>query len=199
MGRFDMTIMKPDGGSRYDRDLLIAIRSGEPKAHDELVRRHWDAVIRYVYGLTQSVDAAEDFAQETFIRVWERREQWAMDGSVRALVIQIARNLALDGRRIRKLRFERLKERRLSAPPSPTPEELAVAGELAEAIESAIRALPARRREVLLLARWSDLSYDDIASVMGITRRTVANLMSLALADMRAALADHTGEVSATS
>ncbi len=47
-----------------------------------------------------------------------------------------------------------------------------------------------------MLARWSDLSHRDIASVMGISRRTVANLMSMALADLRDALADHIDDAS---
>lgn len=186
------------GTEQPDRDLLIAVRSGEPRAHDELVRRHWAAVIRYAEGLTQSIDAAKDIAQETFIRIWERREQWVPDGSVQALLLRIARNLALDERRSRRVRTGLLAARRPVTLAPPTPAELTQAGDLAEAIDRAVRALPVRRREVLMLARWSDLGYNDIASLMGISRRTVANLMSLALADLRAALADHLDDAAAS-
>jgi RNA polymerase sigma-70 factor (ECF subfamily) len=61
--------------------------------------------------------------------------------------------------------------------------------EMNAAIEHAISLLPARRREVFLLRMMDDLSYEEIAAVMGTSRQTVANQLSRALATLRPALA----------
>ena len=139
----------------------------------------------YAFGLLGSWDKAEDVAQDAFVRVWARREKWSA-GSPGALLHRIARNAALDV----------LKSPRHAAPredpdvlaSDDTPDLDAELAEQDQAVAKAILELPPRRREIFKLVRDSGFSYAEIAEIMGISRQTVANHMSLALSDLRVLL-----------
>jgi RNA polymerase sigma-70 factor (ECF subfamily) len=77
---------------------LERIRSGDSEALGLLLRETWAPLVRYLLTFLDSVEAAEDAAQEAFVRLWEHRERWE-SGSGRAVVFRIGRNVALDLRR----------------------------------------------------------------------------------------------------
>ena len=77
---------------------------------------------------------------------------------------------------------------RLTLASEATPDRDVELSELDQAVASAIRKLPPRRREIFKLVRKSGFSYAEIAGIMGISRQTVANHMSLALSDLRVLL-----------
>jgi RNA polymerase sigma-70 factor (ECF subfamily) len=136
------------------------------------------------------VDAAEDIAQQVFIQLWQRRSEWHFTGSVQSYLYRVARNLALNEQRHQTTRerwSERVRRRGQRRPVRP--DQVVEGRELQEAVDSAIAALPDRRREVFILARFQGLSYREVAEVMGISTQTVANQLSAALADLRHALA----------
>jgi RNA polymerase sigma-70 factor (ECF subfamily) len=135
-------------------------------------------------------DAPEDVVQETFIRLWEHRERWRLEGSVRALLYTITRRAALDQRKRTHRRQRTQAGSREASRNVPTPAEQVEGQELHDAVETVIANLPPRRKEVFILARFDGLSYGQIAEVMGISLQTVANHFSLALADLRRSLAD---------
>jgi RNA polymerase sigma-70 factor, ECF subfamily len=172
-----------------DADLLCRMAADDAGALDMLLERHWAAVFRYVERRTGSRDQAADVAQEVFCRLWERRAAWQADGSVRGLLLRLARNTAVSEHRRQEARarattgYAELYVERSA----PMPAERA---ELRAALERAVAALSPRRREVFLLRMQDDLSYDEIADVMGTTRQTVANQLSQALAALRETLAD---------
>jgi RNA polymerase sigma-70 factor (ECF subfamily) len=179
----------PEPAGASDTALLAGVRGGDARALDALLERYWPAVFAYVLRRTGSRDAAADIAQDVFCRFWERRAGWRPGGSVRGLLFRIARNTAISQHRRGRAReratvgFAELYEDRA---PAPLPAERA---ELRTALERAIAALPARRREVFQLRMVDDLSYDEVAEVMGISKQTVANQLSHALAALRLALA----------
>jgi RNA polymerase sigma-70 factor, ECF subfamily len=172
-----------------DADLLCRMAADDAGALDLLLERHWEAVFRYVERRTGSREQAADVAQEVFCRLWERRATWQADGSVRGLLLRLARNTAVSEHRRQQARaratigYAELYVERSA----PMPAERA---ELRTALERAVAALSPRRREVFLLRMQDDLSYDEIADVMGTTRQTVANQLSQALAALRETLAD---------
>jgi RNA polymerase sigma-70 factor (ECF subfamily) len=178
----------PDGAPR-DAELIRRLAADDAGALDTLLELHWAAVYRYVERRTGSREQAADVAQEVFCRLWERRSAWRADGSVRGLLLRLARNMAVSEHRRQQARarattgFAELYLERAA----PVPGERA---ELRGALEAAVAALSPRRREVFLLRMLDDLSYDEIAEVMGTTRQTVANQLSQALGALRATLAD---------
>lgn len=171
-----------------DLSLIQRVRAGDASALDELLADHWTDLVAYATRILDSPDAAEDVAQETFIRVWERRQRIHPTGSLRPFLYRIARNLALNRSRRLRIRAEWRSNRTPVYPSATGPAQIAEHNELKRAADRAIDALPERRREVFVLARYHDLSYREIAHVMKISPQTVANQMSAALAELREAL-----------
>jgi RNA polymerase sigma-70 factor (ECF subfamily) len=169
-----------------DLQLMRRLRAGESQAMDTLLTRHWEPLLRYCMGLLGSWDSAEDIAQESFVKLWAKRAGWAPDSAASALLHRIARNAALDLLKSPRNAAGQEDPAALIAPGTPA-EEVEVS-ELREAAMRAVSDLPPRRREVFRLARESGLSYAEIGEVMGVSRQTVANQMSLALNDLRVVL-----------
>ena len=171
-----------------DRALTGRLRAGDEGALAELLDRHWRGLLRYAYGLLGDWDRAEDVTQGAYVRMWANRDRWG-DGSLRALLHTIVRNAAFD---VLKSPGHRAATRSLDElTTSGNPEAATELAELEAAVEGAVEALPARRREVFRLVRESGLSYAEVASVTKLSRQTVANHMSLALRDLRTMLRDH--------
>lgn len=183
-----------DGGilddDQRDLALLERLRASDPAALDALLHRYWRPLVSYAARLLPEGEDAEDVAQEALIRIWERRLFLESTTALRPLLYRIARNIALNrkrGWRTRNGWHARLSVTR--RPQSTTPLQETLEHELQQAIDDAIRALPPRRRDAFILARFHDMSYSQIALVMGISAQTVANQISSALSELRRALA----------
>lgn len=173
-----------------DLVLLERIRASDPAALDALLHLYWRPLVSYAARLLPEGEDAEDVAQEALIRIWERRTLLASTTALRPLLYRIARNIALNRKRGWQTRngwHARLGVARRS--PNTTPLQATIEHELQRAIDDAIRTLPPRRRDAFILARFHDMSYSQIAIVMGISQQTVANQISSALSDLRRALA----------
>lgn len=170
---------------------LERIRSGDSEAFGLLLRETWDPLVRYLLTFLDSVEAAEDAAQEAFVRLWEHRDRWE-SGSARAVVFRIARNIALDLRRRAEVRRRWRRDHRygptLLSPP--TPEEEFTGTEVLLRFREALESLPPRRREVFELVRLRGLSHQDAAEVLEVSDRTVANHLRLAMKDLKDMLSD---------
>jgi RNA polymerase sigma-70 factor (ECF subfamily) len=149
-----------------------------------LLNRHWHALVRYSYSILDDWDAAEDVAEEVFVRLWENRENWGLEGSVLGLLFRIARNLSLDEHRQHEAR--RRAADKVPAPGQPpNPAEFTDIKEIHSTLLGALARLPQRRREVFVLVRQHGLSYREAAETLGVAPQTVANHLSMALADLR--------------
>jgi len=175
-----------------DLEILERIRSGDPAALASALDRFWTPLVRYAASVLGEDGAAEDVAQECFVRLWERRETWGLEGSVRGLLFRMARNLALDERRRTGAR-DRAAEGAPARRSAPLPDELAEDAECRALLAAAVEALPDRRREVFVLVRFHGLSHREVAQALDLSPQTVANHLHLALTDLRAALAPRLG------
>jgi RNA polymerase sigma-70 factor (family 1) len=180
-----------------DDELMDRLSEGDREAYAVLLQRYWARLVVYAAEVVEGQDAAQDVAQDTFIQLWRYRERWVKVGSVGAYLYRITRNLALNA-----VRQERAAARKLERTietvgehPSPlTPEDALDQALLRRQVEAAINALPPRRREVFILARYHGLSYADIATAMEISPQTVANQMSHALSQLQQLLSPHLPE-----
>ncbi|HKJ01553.1 MAG TPA: sigma-70 family RNA polymerase sigma factor [Longimicrobiales bacterium] len=172
---------------------LERIRTGDVGALEELLRDAWAPLVRHLTLVLGSPEAAQDVAQEAFVRLWERRERWSA-GSARALVFRIGRNAALDLGRRQAVRNRWAREGRPDPSPfAAGPDEELEAAELRRRVEAALGRMAPRRREVFELVRFAGLSYGEVGDAMELAPQTVANHMSLALRDLRAELSDLMG------
>lgn len=190
--RSDSADRPPQPASEPDGERADTLDSGPIDAvtFPALLERYWDPLSRYAERMLSDADAADDIVQEAFTRLWKRRESWMPGGSVRSYMYGLVRNLLIDEVRTRQRRLKLLDARRTEVTPrAQTPGEVAESEALAAAVEAAIQALPERRREVFTLAHLQDFSYKQIAEIMGVSTNTISNHMTLALQDLRAALA----------
>lgn len=172
-----------------DRELVRRLRYNDATALDELLSLYWADLVRYAWSIVDNIDDAEDIAQQAFLQLWRSRSRLEhRGGGVHSYLLRIARNLSLNEQRRRKVVTKAGPLLQGTAPRQPTPAEVVEGGELQAAVEAALAALPARRREIFTLIRFHGLSYREAAEVMGISPQTVANQLSSALAELRRAL-----------
>ena len=172
-----------------------ALRAGDERAFEALFRAHYDPLCRFVREYVRAPEVAEDVVQGLFVRLWRDHRKHEIRGSVRAYLYVAARNAALN--HIRHERLAHLLSRRWQAAPvdaplpaAPrTPEEELASGEASAAVRAAIDDLPERARLAATL-RWEhQLSYAEIADVMGISVKGVENQLGRIMKSLRASLA----------
>ena len=162
------------------------IHSGDPSALELVLERYWSPLVSYADRLLSDRDAAEDVVQETMLRLWNLRTEWTPSQQLQGFLYRIARNLALNEKSKKEVRRDWVRRSDgETRPRPPTPLELTERAELREVLDEAVEALPARRREVFILARYHGHSYRQIAEIMDISPQTVANQMSAALDELR--------------
>ena len=124
-------------------------------------REHKDAVYRFAWRMTSSLDAAEDIAQDVFISLLRRPDAFDRTrGPLRPFLLGVARNLALKRWR-GESRWEELEDEQFAAQPIDITE-----GETAEMVAKAVRSLPPLQREVLILFEYEELALEEIARVV---------------------------------
>lgn len=171
-----------------DDHLMLGIQQGDQADLGLLMARYRAPLFRYALARLGRRDEAEDVAQDVFVRLWETRTRWKTGSSVRGYVYRIAANLVVDRARRERTRNEtRPWVRHLRSRPS-TPMDDAIHTELREAFEEALAVLPSRRRQAFLLVRFEGLSLKGAGEVMGLTPRTVANHIYLAVFDLEKSL-----------
>lgn len=170
----------------HERQLLHRLRASDSEALNELVGRTWDGLVAYADRMLGSLDAAEDVVQESFVRLWTGRKRWETDGSARAILYRVTRNLTLDERRKRAVR-QRTASLLTRAKPDapPTPLELAEASDLHQSLTTALAGLSDRNREIFILSRFHGLSHAEIAEVLDLAPQTVSNLLNRILHRLR--------------
>lgn len=151
-----------------------------------LYAEHWLGLVRLAALLVGDRAAAEDVVQDAFVQLHRRagtvRDPQAALGYLRTSVVNGARS-ALRRRATARRHLPRLVSR-----DDPPADERVLAGEEQRAAWRALDALPARRRETLLLRYWGDLTDAEIAEAMGVSVTTVRSAASRGTAELRAAL-----------
>jgi RNA polymerase sigma factor (sigma-70 family) len=152
---------------RSDAVLGAALHLGDEAALASLYDRHLPGVYDFLARYLRDPHSAEDLAQTTFVRAWERRETLRKPEGVRAWLFTIAHNLATN-QLTRTRRAEPIEEKFDLAAPEPGPEQEAVTREAAELVWDAASSLEARQYAVLDLCIRRELSTREVAEVMEI-------------------------------
>jgi RNA polymerase sigma-70 factor (ECF subfamily) len=161
-----------------DPVTIRAAMAGDLGAFEELVRAHQVPVWRFLRHLLNDDELAEDVAQETFLRLYQRLPSYRFESRLSTWIFQVARNAGIDAIRSRERRHRRLRE----TPPVPA----AVPGDigLGHELTSAVAALSPKRREVLLLIEVLGLSHREVAEVLGLPVGTVKSRVFAARRDV---------------
>jgi RNA polymerase sigma-70 factor (ECF subfamily) len=182
-----------------DEDLVARAREGDQAAFEQLVRRHQAAVLRAALSAVGSPADADDVAQEAFLLAYQRLRGFRGEATFKTWMLTITWNQAMNHRRKSSRRWRRFVsvETEEGAPFEPahfaatsgTPEELAAHGQLCDAVRGAIRALPHKLRDALLLAQSGEYTYDEIGAMLKSKTGTIKWRVSEARRLVRARLA----------
>ncbi len=145
---------------------------------------HQDALKRFLMRRLGNAALAEDLTQETWLRA-ANADAAAEIGNPRAYLFRIAANLALDHQRHVNRRVEVEAEQGVVdaiADRSPTPDKIVLYRSEFARLLRAVNRLPPRCREVFILAKFEEMTYAEIAEILGISRNTVITHMVAALA-----------------
>jgi RNA polymerase sigma-70 factor (ECF subfamily) len=175
--------------------LVARVRLGDEGAFHSLFEAYYTALCDFAQTYLHSPELAEELVQTVFLRIWEHRVRWEPTTSVRAYLFAACRNQALGVLKHERIVLRAAQRARSeevvlgSGGAAPLPDEAVQAAELARALGSAVDALPERRR-LVVICRWRhQLSYAEIAQVLGISVKTVEVQMGRALASLRKQLA----------
>jgi RNA polymerase sigma-70 factor (ECF subfamily) len=149
-----------------DRDLILRARRGDNDAFGELVTRYQTGVFNVCYRMTNERREAEDLAQETFLRVYSRLDQFDLEREFGPWVRRAAANLCLNHLEAQKVTAELDEDR--DASETSQPEAIVEVRERSEQIRAALMSLPANYRAVVELRHYQELSYDEIATELNI-------------------------------
>ncbi|MHC4175230.1 MAG: RNA polymerase sigma factor, partial [Planctomycetota bacterium] len=177
-----------------DKSLLDAHRQGDKMAFEELLRRYGDIVLGYLMRMSGNREKAEDLFQETFKRVHEKAHTFRGTG-FKSWLFTIATRVAIDGlRRRRRLQVVSLNQKLdcanssgqescavVVADNSYEPSQEAIRAEQTQQVRQAVESLPAKQRATLVLAYYQQLSYPEVAEVLGCSIGTVKTQMYRAL------------------
>jgi len=156
--------------TRADNVLMQKIRDGDLAKMAVLFERHHRALFRYFLRLTGNREASEDLVQDVFFRMLKYRHSYQDGSPFTAWMYQVARNAHLDGVAKRKgetpLDAERAEGRIELASAEPDPSEILRRRQDLSLLRRALAALPVDKREVLVLSRFQNLKYEQIADIL---------------------------------
>jgi len=177
-----------------DKTLMLAVKAGDLDQFGVLFQRHHNAIFAFFYRMTADASTSEDLTQEVFIRMLKYRNTFGEDSDLRGWMYQIARNLRADHFRHRVPQAALLQEIQADhASPSQRLEQK----ERVAVLHQALLALPEDRRELLILARYEEMKYEQIAALLSIEVGAVKVRVHRALRELREMFFKMSGEETA--
>ncbi|HZM21039.1 MAG TPA: sigma-70 family RNA polymerase sigma factor, partial [Anaerolineales bacterium] len=149
-----------------DRDLILRARRGDAEAYGELVTRYQTSIFNVCYRILHERGEAEDLAQESFIRAYDRINTFDIEREFGPWIRRVAANVCLNHLESQPKSVELNDER--DAGESQRPEAVMEVHERSEHIRRALASLPPHYRLVIELRHYQELSYDEIAGELDI-------------------------------
>ncbi|MEI7551892.1 MAG: sigma-70 family RNA polymerase sigma factor [Verrucomicrobiota bacterium] len=188
----------------FDQVLVDRFKNGDQSAFDEMVSRYWDRIYAMVNQLLRNSQDAEEVTQDAFIRAHRGLVNFRGDSAFSTWLYQIATNLARN-RYWYWWRRKRDKSVSFDAPVSAdnsttladlipaeveTPDDITVTQEFIDRIAQGMEKLSAKHREILTLRNIKNLSYEEIADILGISVGTVKSRIARARESLRSKLGE---------
>jgi len=193
----DSNPAEADQGAR-DFVLMERIGAGDHAAFKELVEKHQNAVIGTVAKMLGNSSESEDIAQQVFLRIWRNAKRYRPDAKFTTYLYTITRNLVFNESRRRKRKNEVSSDERedsghllVEADPSFQPDSELLQNELRQAVDAAIAALPETQRMAVVLRRYEQMPYEEIAEVLELSVSAVKSLLFRARTTLRESLSGY--------
>jgi RNA polymerase sigma-70 factor (ECF subfamily) len=188
----------PNDGSALDFALMVRVGEGDHAAFRQLVERHQNAVIGTVAKMLGNASESEDIAQQVFLRIWRNAKRYRPDAKFTTYLFTITRNLVYNETRRRSRKKEVSSDEReensnltVEASPDRQPDAELLQAELQRKVDEAIASLPETQRMAVVLRRYEQLSYEEIAVVLKLSVSAVKSLLFRARTSLREALSGY--------
>jgi len=184
------------GAEFTDAEVMLRVKAGDESAFDFLVQKYRRPLVSFMYRMARNTAAAEDLAQEVFLRVYRSRQTYEASAKFTTWLYRIATNLAVNhARDTRKERPEVMVS--LDEPDEETgttmdvadgtitAEEAIVRRERLAAIRSKVEALPERQKLAVLMHKYQQMDYKQIAEVLKLSESATKSLLFRAYESLR--------------
>jgi RNA polymerase sigma-70 factor (ECF subfamily) len=181
-----------------DVRLMLRAKEGDHGAFTQLVANYQDRLVGVLAHMLQNKEAAEDLAQEVFLRIYRARHGYEPTAKFSTWLFRIANNLANNLRRDSGRRKEVVLNVNDSGPLGPRPGERVIAeksglmparqfdkNEMCSMVQAALATLNEKQRMAVLLHKFEEMSYTDIAAALDMTPAAVKSLLSRARDNLR--------------
>ncbi|MGC2829657.1 MAG: sigma-70 family RNA polymerase sigma factor [Candidatus Acidiferrum sp.] len=189
--------------ARSDVQLMLDVKAGDEQSFELLLQRYRTPLVNFLYRMVRAREEAEDLAQEVFLRVYRARKDYVPSAKFTTWLFRIATNLALNS--VRDNRHQRM-EISLDAPVTidaedgdekaldiaekhPNIEQYLVDEARKKMIRHAIDKLPEKQRAAVLLHKYQELDYGDIAKILECSESALKSLLFRAYETLRVELA----------
>jgi RNA polymerase sigma-70 factor, ECF subfamily len=189
--------------ARSDVQLMLDVKAGDEQSFALLLQRYRSPLINFLYRMVRNREHAEDLAQEVFLRVYRARADYVPSAKFTTWMFRIATNLALNA--VRDSKYQRMEisidapatvdseegdERPLDvADKRPDVEQRLVADVRSKMIRHAIEKLPEKQRAAVLLHKYQELDYAEIAKILECSESALKSLLFRAYEALRVELA----------
>ena len=190
--------------ARSDVQLMLSVKSGDDSSFELLLRKYRTPVVNFLYRMVRDTGTAEDLAQEVFLRVYRARGQYLPTAKFTTWMFRIATNLALNSLRDGRHRHMEISIDQSAVGYSGDGENEQPAMEIAvrrddvglqpgrdrtDLIRRAVESLPDKQRAAVLLHKYQEMDYDQIARVLGCSESALKSLLFRAYETLRVELA----------
>ena len=194
--------VKPDMGGAavaldLDAELMLRVKEGDEASFGLLLEKHRSSVVHFLFRMVQNHAVAEELAQEVFLRVYRSRATYEPTAKFTTWLFRIATHLALNS--LRDGKNDRAQERlddasnnlpvRQVSDARPTVEQSMLYQARLEEVRVAIAMLPEKQRAAVLMHKYQEMEYSQIAKVLGCSESAVKSLLFRAYESLRARLA----------
>jgi RNA polymerase sigma-70 factor, ECF subfamily len=184
------------GEAGSDAEVMLRVKAGDDSAFDYLMQKYRRPMVNFMYRMAHNAAGAEDLAQEVFLRVYRSRDSYEASAKFTTWLYRIATNLAVN--HARDTRHERAANqvsldepdqesgRTLDvADEAPSAEENLVQRERLIAIRQRVQALPERQRIAVVMHKYQQMDYRQIAEVLKLSESATKSLLFRAYETLR--------------
>ena len=182
-----------------DADVMLRVKTGDDSAFEYLVQKYRRPMVSFMYRMTRNATVAEDLAQEVFLRVYRSRDNYEPSAKFTTWLYRIASNLAVNY--ARDTRHERAENAVSIDEPdedtgltvdvpdnSPSAEEAILRRERMAAIRQRVQGLPERQRTAVIMHKYQQMDYRQIAEVLKLSESATKSLLFRAYETLRVQL-----------
>ena len=184
--------------ARSDVQLMLDVKAGDELSFEILLKKYRTPLVNFLYRMVKDQAAAEDLAQEVFLRVYRARKEYSPSAKFTTWLFRIATNLALNA-----IRDGRYRQMQISidtprdedeqvieiAAPQTRADDRLIERERNQMIRGAILALPQKQRAAVILHKYQEMDYAQIGKILGCSESALKSLLFRAYETLRVQLA----------